>query len=80
MADITSDPNSRLGLLVAGYEKTLQELLTQIITFWRVRVPLCPPPSSSPLGAGQTGGWRWTGSERLRDKALDPCLGGGVGV
>ena len=34
---MTADPNSRLGLLAAGYEKTLAELLTQIITFWRVR-------------------------------------------
>jgi len=32
-----TDPNSRLGLLVAGYEKALQDLLTQIITHWQAR-------------------------------------------
>ena len=32
-----TDPNSRLGLLVAGYEKALQDLLTQIITYWQAR-------------------------------------------
>jgi len=39
-----TDPNSRLGLLVAGYEKALQDLLTQIITHWQARqTPCCSP-------------------------------------
>ena len=36
-----TDPNSRLGLLVAGYEKALQDLLTQIITHWQARLTAC---------------------------------------
>ena len=39
-----TDPNSRLGLLVAGYEKALQDLLTQIITHWQARQTSCCTP------------------------------------
>ena len=39
-----TDPNSRLGLLVAGYEKALQDLLTQIITYWQARRTSCCSP------------------------------------
>ena len=43
VANTVTDPNSRLGLLVAGYEKALQDLLTQIITYWQA----CPLRAAS---------------------------------
>ena len=43
-APTVTDPNSRLGLLVAGYEKALQDLLTQIITHWQACQTSCCTP------------------------------------
>ncbi len=30
-------PTAKIGLLIEGYEATLQDLLTQIVTYWKVR-------------------------------------------
>ncbi len=32
-------PTAKIGLLIEGYEATLQDLLTQIVTYWKVGCP-----------------------------------------
>lgn len=35
-------PTVKIGLLIEGYEATLQDLLTQIVTYWKVGCPTRP--------------------------------------